>query len=141
MNQALIAVLPAGLPGIAAHDQERYQRVIEKAMALGAEKEEMRAHFEKLRGDTRVETQIWKLTQFDTYLDRLRESYFETSVLLGLSVEPADGWPLLDFDKLPKGEEVHSLVLLVTLKHERLQAMPLVTLLDELRLNGSGRVH
>jgi len=137
MSRALIAVLP----GVAVQDQERYQRAIEKAMALGAEKEELRAHFEKLRGDTRVETQIWKLTQFDTYLDRLRESYFETSVLLGLSVEPADGWPLLDFERLPAGEEVHSLVLLVSLKHERLQAMPLVTLLDELRLNGSGRVH
>lgn len=132
MNPALIAVFP----GVAVHDQARYQRAIEKAMALDTEKEEMRAHFEKLRGDTRVETQIWKLTQFDTYLDRLRESYFETSDLLGLSVEPADGWPLLDFDKLPKGEEVHGLVLLVSLKHERLQAMPLVALLDELRLNG-----
>ncbi|MDP2835183.1 MAG: hypothetical protein Q8Q28_18145 [Pseudomonadota bacterium] len=110
-------------------------------MALGTEKEELRARFEKLRGDTRVETQIWKLTQFDTYLDRLRESYFETSDLLGLSIKPADGWPMLDFERLPAGEEVQSLVVLVSLKHERLQAMPLVALLDELLLNGSGRVH
>ncbi|MDD5389012.1 MAG: hypothetical protein PHD37_06685 [Gallionellaceae bacterium] len=137
MNSGFIA----GFAELPAQDQKRYQRAVEQAIALGTEKEEMRARFEKLRGDTRVETQIWKLTQFDAYLDRLRESYCETSDLLGLSVEPADGWPLLDFDKLPKGEEVHSLVLLVTLKHERLQAMPLVTLLDGLRLNGSGRVH
>lgn len=137
MSRTLIA----GLPGVAVHDQERYQRAIEKAMALGAEKEELRARFEKLRGDTRVETQIWKLTQFDTYLDRLRESYFETSGLLNLSIEPADSWPWLDFERLPAGEEVRSLVVLVSLKHERLQAMPLVALLDELRLNGSQQVH
>ncbi len=115
-----------------AHGLERYRLAVEKAQALAVEKEELQAKFEKLRGDTRVEAQIWKLTKFDAYLDRLRESYCVTSSLLGLSIEPAGHWPLLDFDRLPKGEEVRSMVVLVTLKHERIQSMPLVALLDEL---------
>lgn len=139
MNQTLTA--DADFAALPAIDRERYQRAIEKARALGAEKEDLRARFEKLRGDTRVETQIWKLTQFNTYLDRLRESYCVTSDLLGLSIAPADSWPLLDFEQLPAGEEVHGLVLLVTLKHERIQSMPLVAVLDGLLLNGGGRVH
>ncbi len=120
-------------------DRERYQRAIERARALGAEKQALQAHFEKHRSDSRVESQIWRLTQFDRYLDRLRDSYCAASDLFSLSIEPADEWPLLDFDRLPRGEEVQSMVVLVSIKHERIKAMSIVALLNELQ--GLVRVH
>lgn len=122
-------------------DRVRYQTALNHALTVAAEKEAMRERFERTRDDTRVETRIWKLTQFNEYLDRLHQSYCATSELLGLSIAPADLWPRLDVDAMNQGDEVTALVLLVSMKHERLQRMPLATVLDNLLLNGGGTVH
>jgi len=124
---------------LSVRDCDCYLRAIEQARALSAEKAALQAHFEKLKCDTSRETQVVRLTRFDAYLDHLRESYCAASVLLGLSTEPADEWPSLDFDRLARGEEVPSLVLLVSLKHDRIKAMPIVAVLNELQ--GLVRVH
>lgn len=135
MNQRFIP----GLPQLPMQDRDCYLRAIEQARTLSAEKVALQAHFERVKSDTSLETQIDRLMRFDAYLDRLRESYCAASLLLGLSIEPADEWPMLDFDRLDRGEEVRSLVLLVSLKHDRVKAMPIVAALNELQ--GLVRVH
>jgi hypothetical protein len=122
-----------GFPELPMQDRDCYLRAIEQARALGAEKAALQAHFERVKSDTRLETQIGRLTRFDAYLDRLRESYCAASSLLGLSIEPAGDWPALDLTRVDAGEEVQSLVLLVSLKHDRIKAMPIVAALNELQ--------
>ncbi len=124
-----------GLPELPLQDRERdcYLRAIAQARALSAEKIALQAHFESIRSDSSPETQIGRLKRFDTYLDRLRESYCAASSLLGLSIDPAGDWPALDLSQVDAGEEVRSLVLLVSLKHDRIKAMPIVAALNELQ--------